>query len=580
LVAGSTVIQYAAVDDPHLGWFSAMSPHLVTQFRAACQWLPFNARQVIALIQELAASDDPRHVLQVTDLAWNHRSMATRLLLPESVRLSAIGAIRHLLDRQSPECWPDFDMALRHNVWVYRQPLSIAFGLGDRPLPVPADLDRGREPPELLIILTAHPNGWIRECAVQKLAEHNGTQDNHDIGLSALIWRLTDWVPQIRNRAMAALRHRLEAAHMPAFARNLLLLQRVAKSERAGAADLLADIKTLLLTEPGQRALINELGAPERSRRLEACHVLDEQPGSPSWLAVEKAAADQSSRIRSYALDWVRRGQGPSPGSAEQMALRFLDDPVPAIRLKALRALAVADPAAAKGPLETALLDRAPAMRLVARHYLQRQGDSRDFAAFYRQALTQTGAHLPGAIGGLGDSGGPEDWSLLSPCLSSRPRLARLALKTMAKLNFAACRPFVFAALVDERVGLRMEARHSLKPHLATEDAEPFEQLLSAHPSPVVIREMLWCICKLTPWAELRVLLLLAGATDQHLRDDVNECLQQWRPMRRSHYLPPPGAPLEVALLKKRLLDIEALLPQPLVNRLQVAIKGEAALLH
>jgi hypothetical protein len=503
----------------------------------------------------------------------------TRLMLPKAVQQAAIGAIRQLLDRQSPEGWPDFDMTLRHNLWVYRQPFSIAFGLCDRPLPVPIDLDRGGEAPEVLVLLTAHPNGWIRESAVRQVAEFNDGLGDDDIGLSALIWRLTDWVPQIRDRAKAALRTRLNPGHIPAFARSLLLLRRVTLSARAAPADLLADIKTLLLTEPGQRALINELGAPERSRRLEACQVLDEQAGPPSWLAAEKAAADPSSRIRSYALDWAQRGQGPSPASAEQMTLRFLGDPVTAIRLKALRAMAVTNPIAAQEALETALLDRTPGMRLVARHYLQRQRDARDFAAFYRQALTQTGAHLPGAIGGLGDSGGPEDWSLLVPCLSLRPRLARLALKTMAKLNFPACRPFVLAALVDERVGLRTEARHSLKRHLATEDAEPFEQLLSAYPSPVVIREILWCICKLTPWAELRLLLLLASATDHCLRHDVHECLQQWRPIRRSHYLPPPGTPSEIALLKTRLRDAEAFLPKPLVKRLRIAIEGEAALL-
>lgn len=91
------------------------------------------------------------------------------------------------------------------------------------------------------IALTTHYNGFIREVAVRALRDQPSPE-----ALAALIERLNDWVPQLRDLATESLNHYLSPSHVQALLFALEPLMALASRHRADHGPTLTAVREIL----------------------------------------------------------------------------------------------------------------------------------------------------------------------------------------------------------------------------------------------------------------------------------------------------------------------------------------------
>jgi hypothetical protein len=389
----------------------------------------------------------------------------------------------------------------------------------------------------LLGALASHGNGYIRESAVIGLAA-SGSGDE----VPFLLWRTTDWVEQVRERAIAAVRERLQAGNAAPFVKALPLLPRLEALGRVDLSGLVAEIRALVLGEPGLVSLMNALRAGNRPLRREACRTLDNvSPAPPAEVAL-LVSRNPDVVLRSWALRWEGRLRPADPLAAEEIRRSLLNDPVPVIRANALRAAVAADADGSLPALSKALLDTSASLRECARYHLRRLLGETDFAAYYRHAITIDRGDLIAAVAGLGETGTSADVPAVLPFLSGHSRLAQTALKAAARLGGDRARPDIFEALGDPRPGVRRTALTLVGARIAEAEADSIRNLWARSPDFPIQETLAAATLRLPPWLALEV-FLRAVARDS-TREAALAGLSRWRPEQNARYapIPPPEA--------------------------------------
>ncbi|WP_405587289.1 HEAT repeat domain-containing protein [Streptomyces sp. NBC_01190] len=302
------------------------------------------------------------------------------------------------------------------------QPRRITVRQVPRTPPIPARPDPG------LLLASFDADGRIREAAVAGLAGCGGP-----LAAAALALRTVDWVPEVRNRAAAALLLRSAPDEVAAAVRILLRLH-----GRSRAGGLLTAYRAALADPPHRRAVrALAVDADPAARRF----------GVELALDLGEYVKGDLLRAALYDHDQVCR---------KLCAQRLLEiDPEQAGRLLRARGAGVRELAVAALPadvpatrLVVLLADRARMVRAQARWQLYQRGEPP--AEVYRKQLRRAGRPpaparlLAGLAAGLGECGDAAD----------APQLARLLGDPHAIVRRAAARALGRLAKPDELVRL------------------------------------------------------------------------------------------------------------------------------
>lgn len=219
------------------------------------------------------------------------------------------------------------------------------------------------------LTLSTHGNGFVREVAVRELSE----QPSPD-ALAALLERVNDWVPQVRQLALNGVQRYLVPEHVPALLHALQPLMALAERQRADHGPTLAATRAVLQT-PEVR---NEVEAAFSARHGKAARflftLLLEASDEPAAL-LSKALSHREMTVRQLA---VLACQALPAELARPLLLDAFKTPGTSVRVNALRYLLplLDDPRAL---LRDALLDPSPAVRSLARWAAPRwQVDARE----------------------------------------------------------------------------------------------------------------------------------------------------------------------------------------------------------
>ncbi|MEV7228839.1 hypothetical protein AB0M79_17710 [Polymorphospora sp. NPDC051019] len=270
-----------------------------------------------------------------------------------------------------------------------------------------------------LVVVACHGDGWIREAAVARLAEHVP----HPAALAVLALRCADWVEQVRARARTTVDERGLAAGAA-----LAVLAGTAYGLRARRhGGWLVERVERLLRELPSDGLEPLLTAPDHRTRRAAYRAALATGRLGQRQLVTAAVRDGDPPIRAMCARAAVVGAGPE-------ALReLLASRTALVRAEALRALTMAGDQAAA---ETALLDRHPVVRATAQAMLHRAGA--DPVAGYRDLVGGHEPPAPAAIAGLGETGRAEDAGLLTRWLAHpRPRGRAETVRALRRLGVA-----------------------------------------------------------------------------------------------------------------------------------------------
>ncbi len=339
-----------------------------------------------------------------------------------------------------------------------------------------------------------HPNGFMREDAIQRLAEwHDGRE------LRFLLLRVNDWVPQVRDAARNAVVARLTRDYAPHFAKHLGLVTRLQRSRRVDHSGPLRAISQLLSSAPDR--LLQAMNEHRGEARRVIFRVLAESRADDAKLFRAMLHVDDPA-IRVMAMRML-----PVEENRDVFESVF-DDPAGSVRAQALML------AADDSRLESALLDRNGAVRDVARHRLRDRGI--DFAALYREALQ--GDRIAAAIAGLSETGTRADAGRVAAFLThAHPSVRRAAVRAVLALGGEAYVDPVTPLLSDASRGVSSQARRSLMPHGATLHVPTLWAMYESASADHVRRNLLALMTALPKWESI-TLFVRAGAHEHIAR--------------------------------------------------------------
>ncbi|MEV4534448.1 hypothetical protein AB0J82_11525 [Asanoa sp. NPDC049518] len=447
------------------------------------------------------------------------RTTETSELAQSLLELPATGAeaerdaALRTLDAADARWWLGFDESLRsHWSWAFHGSW-----------PVVARVARGGFDALDVVLAGCHADGRIREAVLARLATLGSPA-----ATTLLAIRTGDWVPQVRDRA----RREVDALLPTAGERSLLALATTATATRrrfnGGWLAARIDGHVTGLTAERLEPLLR-LG-DSRLRRIAYRTAIDRHLIDADHLA-RAATKDHDQAIR------IMAARAAVAGARSLATLhRLAASRTAVVRAEALTALAAGgDTAAAIG----ALPDRHPVVRDVAQDAVRATGG--DPAEHYRRLLTGS-VPPPGAVAGLGETGGPADAPALRASLAhprARGRVA--ALRALRRLGGLTTDDAV-ALLTDPSSAVVKNAVAALVPAAATLDAGLPERLLAPGQARHVRLAGYRLAVARGPWQRLIADLRLLDDPDEQLNHVARVDIHGWLSRAATVYRTPTSA--------------------------------------
>lgn len=409
-----------------------------------------------------------------------------------------------LLAGADPALWKNLDLATRRT-WSW-------WGVSDWAKIARERISNGEPSTLALVVASFHPVGFVREAAVARLGEIDD-----EIALPALALRTGDWVPQVRDRARAAVGRRVSSSVRSVLGVGALA---VLLADRAQGGWLFAQL-TESMTTLDDSEMRQLLGAPDWRLRRVAYSI-----------AVRDGRLELSELLRAAERDGdlVIRFQCADAAIRSAVAAGRVDDvrPLTASGTAAVRAAAISALSRA-GETDTAaaaLADRNPMVREVAQAVLRRIGV--DPAERYRTLVLAAVPADPGAVAGLGETGAASDVQLVQPSLTDAvPRGRVEAVRALRRLGSVDV-PTLVDMLDDPSAAVTRQVATTLAPHSGDVASERLADLLGSHQARHTRTAAYRLLRAQGVWTRVLTDLELYDETDEHLRGLARGDLFGW----------------------------------------------------
>jgi len=367
-------------------------------------------------------------------------------------------------------------------------------------------------------VLSFHGSGWVREAALDRLEK---CEDGNEIPF--LLYRATDWVGIVADKAELLLTRRLETRPVRQLAVTLPVIYRLKSRLRGRLLSVQANIIARVAAEERidfLTALANSSGLPVIRRWVLSLVVASNRPEAVALRKQLMEDRDPMVRLAVWEFSWKAE-------DFETAAGKGLSDPWPAIRRRSLEILASREDPQNLERFESALLDAASSVRATARFFLNRIGIV-DTAPRYRAKLSTNGVAAIAAICGLSEVGAADDAKLLVPFLAHpRVGIRKAAVAGVSKLDPAGYSAEIRAALLDRSPSVSKTARLALEKNAGALGREYILELLEEKNSLHVRRAGLWLIRALPKWERLIRFLEALGPAPE-FNDEIRRDIQRW----------------------------------------------------
>jgi hypothetical protein len=405
-------------------------------------------------------------------------------------------------------------------------------------------LDKLRSKPkfEKLIEESRHWNGYQRETAVLELGSLGDPT-----AIPALIVRVNDWVPQIREAARKAILRLATTQNLAMFVDYLPELFHLKTCERDDHKQFIESICDYVSSsETSVQALISATQSLKpKLARISISILIERQLVSPEE-AFKLGSSHQDIVVRLRTSRLLR----DMKGKAQQEALKqALNDKFMPIRREALQFLykQYFDVELAK----RFLLDRHPSIREIAVKYLKDSGV--DVSIIYRELMTATGAtSLKLGIWGVSYLADKESIERVRSMLENKfPSVRRQAVNALTKLTLNETKELLQSALLDSSPGVRKEASRLIHKHKVPFNAEELLAIFDRLVNPDFVKTCVGIASSMNKW---ETLMFLLGLLDEkracivETESLITEEISKWDQKFNQSYVQPTKE--QIGLLK------------------------------
>jgi HEAT repeat protein len=290
---------------------------------------------------------------------------------------------------------------------------------------------------DLLLIASFNHNGYVREKAVVELGRSGNGK-----AIQPLIYRLGDWVPNVRSAALRAIDEFKHPDYVDSFIANISDLERLKRIERIDLNLIYDSLVYYLIVDNREHLRASFRSYSEKTRQTLAKHISRSSNITRADLSL--LLTDRNPFVRSLALDRFEE-------LSETDIRNLLKDKASVVRLKTLRNLTSSpDFLTIVRPF---LTDGSTAIRQFTRFHL-RDEVSR-FAGLYATNLSD-GRQVLSSLLGLAEVDGKEFTSMIERYLDDpNIKIRRSALKALAVLNPEKAKAVAISYLDNDDPGLR-----------------------------------------------------------------------------------------------------------------------------
>ncbi len=373
-------------------------------------------------------------------------------------------------------------------------------------------------------LASMHHNGHVRELAVGALDLINDGSE-----IPYLLLRVTDWVPNVSNKAKEALRKRLHAENAGRFLSNIVLVDSLRQRKRGNGAELFQSIHNIA-AEAHLSDFLRELESTDRQARRLCLYIALGIKLPVRVEVIKESLKNSDNQVRRIAL--LSSVANFSKEALLLLLQNALKDSFPSNRKEALRIMLSQFPERSEIELKTALLDRSPSVRAFSRFHVKEKDPQFDFAQFYRE-------HLQGAeqksiiasLAGLAETGKKElDYEKIEGFLQSpNEQIRKAAINALVVLDKERSVGKLLALMLDESSSVASAARKGLAKCCRFIESEELWRLYSTNKNAKIRYGILKIIASLPKWDRLGYCLLACKSDDENIRKLALEILLAWQ---------------------------------------------------
>lgn len=392
---------------------------------------------------------------------------------------------------------------------------------------------------QLLAISSLNYNGYVRQRAIQLL----GASED-PLAVRFLLYRVSDWVREVREEALQQLEKMKTPEFIPAFTANLDLMDWMKDVQRIDLKKVHKDIMDFLVVANKTQLMHDFSAYDDKARFILAGYIAASEQALFSDIKV--FLQDTNFLVRSAALRHFR-------SLSVRDLLPLMKDKSAQIRLQVLYRLKGEDNF--RELVRPYVSDSSSRIREFVRFSLKEE--KLDYAGIYHHHLL-TRQHIVGALAGLAEVDGRQYSSSVEQYLSSdQLRIRKAAFLAMRKLDTSHAYLFAFAHMDSPAVGIRNVVTAFLSKHGDETALEKAFSLLSS--GNVDIRKsMLKMFADTGGWEAILGILKCMADEDEAVRLLSRSYLHIW--ILRSHRLyvtPKPGQFLQAQQLLMQVLETD-----------------------
>lgn len=289
----------------------------------------------------------------------------------------------------------------------------------------------------VLVFASFHPNGYIREQAVQLLRFYDHT-------LPFLLLRANDWVTPVREAAFTALSEKIKAASEEEIIEALPLVEKLRKKKRweyDGIRSIIVSRMNCQLAEKGLES------KDIRARRF-CIFFLSESAAANGTALWNHLSNEKDPFLRRMVFQLLLQGNA----DPNRLCKQLLQDKYPPNRVLALQTLCHAKSYLAFHAAEIMVFDKNAQVRSIARRMVSQKDQTIDFRQIYLDHLS---ASTSVSLLGLGETGSREDCPLIASYLADdRISVIRAAMVVLMRLDPGTFLPHITELLSSEHPGI------------------------------------------------------------------------------------------------------------------------------
>lgn len=401
----------------------------------------------------------------------------------------------------------------------------------------------------ILGIASLNHNGHIRERAIEELVLSRRPE-----AIRFIIFRLGDWVKQVREAAQLALKSFLTHSCIDSLIKELVVIDSLKGIGRTDLSNVREQILQFVCSVELTEQFYSNLRISDKAKLLFLKNYFRINGFDPGYFKL--LSTDASFLVRKESIKYLAK---LNQDERRQMLLRLLLDRSVHVRLAILNYLTRIDPDI-EGTIFDLLSDASSSVRDVSRFLLKSK--NLDYAEIYRERI-QSNENDHGSILGLGETGSQEDVFLIEKLLSKESVKVKLAcLQSLKSLNISTAKKYCLDLFIHRSNKIRKKSVEVLAKTWNSETQEKVEQVYptSDHGQKKTILDL---YNKVGGWVAVSPFILAVSENDAGLQNTAWFYLKRWRDRITNVFTAPPEIEVRKAIAYYEQTDTSRLVLSP-----------------